>query len=214
MEKPAVIFDLDGTLLNTLEDLKDALNHALHAHGFPARTLAQVRRFVGNGNWKLILRGVPQGTDEATARAVFEAFMDYYQAHSMDKTRPYDGVGALLDALKEKSYPMAIVTNKVHAAALPLCGEFFPQVDVVVGAQEGYQNKPAPDMVRLALDTLGAGANAVYVGDSEVDLATARNSGLDCVCVTWGFRDREELEAQGGKTFAATPEELLEILTR
>lgn len=213
MEKRAVIFDLDGTLLNTLEDLRDALNHALGVHGFPPRTLAQVRRFVGNGNWKLVLRGVPEGTDEATARAVFDAFMDYYQAHSMDKTRPYDGVGELLDGLKEKGYPMAIVTNKVHAAALPLCAKFFPQVDVVVGAREGLQNKPEPDMVRLALETLGAGERAVYVGDSEVDLATARNAGLACLCVTWGFRDREELEAQGGDIFAATPGELLELLT-
>lgn len=213
MEKRAVIFDLDGTLLNTLEDLKDALNHALGAYGFPAKTLAEVRRFVGNGNRKLVQRGVPQGTGEDTTQAVFAAFMDYYQAHSMDKTRPYDGMGELLDALKERGCPMAIVTNKVHAAALPLCGAFFPQVDVVVGAQEALANKPAPDMVYRALEQLGVTeAEAVYVGDSEVDVATARNSGLDCVCVTWGFRDREELEAAGGRTFARSPMEILALL--
>ncbi len=213
MEKKAVIFDLDGTLLNTLEDLKDALNYALAAHGFPQRSLEEVRAFVGNGNRVLVQRGVPPGTGEAAAEAVFETFIPYYQAHSMDKTRPYDGVGSVLDALKTAGVKTAIVTNKVHTAAVPLCRRFFPQVDLVVGAQSGLANKPEADMVLAALEGLGAtAAEAVYVGDTEVDIATARNAGLPCVCVAWGFRTRAQQEAAGGVRFAGTPAELLELL--
>ncbi len=210
MKKTAVIFDLDGTLLNTLEDLKNALNYALASQGYPTRTLAEVRRFVGNGIPKLIERAAPP---EAPVQALLDVFLPYYQAHNMDLTRPYDGVDRLLDRLRDQERPMAIVTNKVHSAAVTLCGQFFPQVGTVVGAQPGLQNKPAPDMVRAALELLGVGrSEAVYVGDSEVDLATARNAGLPFVCVTWGFRDREELERQGATTFAADPEELWQIL--
>ncbi len=213
MEKKAVIFDLDGTLLNTLEDLKDALNYALAVHGFPPRSLEEVRSFVGNGNRVLVQRGAPQGTGEAAAEAVFETFIPYYQAHSMDKTRPYDGVGAVLDALREAGVKTAIVTNKVHTAAVPLCQRFFPQVDLVVGAQSGLANKPEADMVLAALEGLGAkAAEAVYVGDTEVDIATARNAELPCVCVAWGFRTRAQQEAAGGVRFAGTPAELLELL--
>lgn len=213
MKTKAVIFDLDGTLLNTLDDLRAALNYALETQGFPPRSLEEVRQFVGNGNWKLVQRGVPQGTDETAARAVYDAFLPYYQAHSMDTTRPYPGIGELLEGLKKAGVAMAIVTNKVHTAAVPLCREFFPQVEVVVGSQEGLANKPAPDMVHAAMKTLGVAAvEAVYVGDTGVDIATARNSGLECVCVAWGFRSRSEQEAQGGKRFAATAEELLALL--
>lgn len=213
MKPKAVIFDLDGTLLNTLDDLAAALNYALGTRGFPARSLEEVRQFVGNGNWKLVQRGVPQGTDEAAAQGVYDAFLPYYQAHSMDATRPYPGIQELLDGLKAAGVAMGIVTNKVHSAAVPLCREFFPQVEVVVGSQEGLANKPAPDMVHAAMKTLGVSAGeAVYVGDTGVDIATARNAGLACVCVAWGFRSRAEQEAQGGERFAATPQELLVLL--
>lgn len=207
----AILFDLDGTLLNTLEDLRDAVNYALTVHGYPKRTLEETRRFVGNGMAKLIERAVPAGAEPGP---VLDTFLLYYQAHSMDKTRPYDGVGALLDGLKARGLSMAIVTNKAHAAALPLCGKFFPQVDTVVGAREGLKTKSHPDMVRFAMEALGARAEeTVYIGDSEVDLATAQNAGLDYVCVTWGFRSRAELEAHGATRFAATPEELLTLLS-
>ncbi len=213
MTYKAVIFDLDGTQLDTLDDLRDALNYALAAHGFPLRSLDEVRGFVGNGNWKLVQRGVPKGTDEETARAVFETFIPRYQAHSMDKTRPYDGVGETLDALKAAGIKMAIATNKVHSAAAPLCQNFFPQVDLVVGAQEGLANKPAPDMLRYALEHLDVpAAEAVYVGDTEVDIETARNAGLPCVCVAWGFRSRAEQKAAGGTVFADDARALLELL--
>lgn len=213
MSKQAVIFDLDGTLLNTLDDLKDALNHALSAHGFPARSLDEVRRFVGNGNLVLVRRGLGAGADEAAVERVYETFLPYYQAHAMDKTAPYPGIPALLDALKAAGVKMAIATNKVHAAALPLCRKFFPQVDVVIGAQEDLRNKPEPDMVRAGLEALGVTEDeAVYIGDTEVDIATARNAGLDCVCVAWGFRSKDEQQAAGGRTFAQSPEEILALL--
>ncbi len=210
MKKTAVIFDLDGTLLDTLDDLRDALNYTLHAFGYPQRTLDEVRRFVGNGIPNLIERAT---SPDAPIQEMLDVFLPYYQRHNMDKTRPYAGVSEMLDRLKEQGRLMAIVTNKVHAASQALCGRFFPQVDVVVGSQPGLPNKPAPDMVRAAMERLGVGpAETVYVGDSEVDLATARNTGLDCVCVTWGFRDREELERQGGTVFAASPTELVRLL--
>lgn len=210
MDKKAVIFDLDGTLLDTLDDLRDALNHTLTACGYPPRTLDEVRRFVGNGIPNLIERAT---SPNAPIQEMLDVFLPYYQLHNMDKTRPYAGVSEMLDRLRERGHSMAIVTNKVHAAAVALCGRFFPQVDVVIGSQPGLQNKPAPDMVWAAMERLGVGpAETVYVGDSEVDLATARNAGLDCVCVTWGFRDREELEGRGGTVFAASPEELARLL--
>lgn len=210
MKKTAVIFDLDGTLLDTLDDLRDALNYTLHAFGYPQRTLDEVRRFVGNGIPNLIERAT---SPDAPIQEMLDVFLPYYQRHNMDKTRPYAGVSEMLDRLKEQGRLMAIVTNKVHAASQALCGRFFPQVDVVVGSQPGLPNKPAPDMVRAAMERLGVGpAETVYVGDSEVDLATARNTGLDCVCVTWGFRDREELERQGGTVFVASPTELVRLL--
>lgn len=210
MNKTAVIFDLDGTLLDTLDDLRDALNYTLHAFGYPQRTLDEVRRFVGNGIPNLIERAT---SPDAPIQEMLDVFLPYYQRHNMDKTRPYAGVSEMLDRLKEQGRLMAIVTNKVHAASQALCGRFFPQVDVVVGSQPGLPNKPAPDMVRAAMERLGVGPEeTVYVGDSEVDLATARNTGLDCVCVTWGFRDREELERQGGTVFAASPTELVRLL--
>lgn len=210
MKKTAVIFDLDGTLLDTLDDLRDALNYTLHAFGYPQRTLDEVRRFVGNGIPNLIERAT---SPDAPIQEMLDVFLPYYQRHNMDKTRPYAGVSEMLDRLKEQGRLMAIVTNKVHAASQALCGRFFPRVDVVVGSQPGLPNKPAPDMVRAAMERLGVGPEeTVYVGDSEVDLATARNTGLDCVCVTWGFRDREELERQGGTVFAASPTELVRLL--
>lgn len=210
MKKTAVIFDLDGTLLDTLDDLRDALNYTLHAFGYPQRTLDEVRRFVGNGIPNLIERAT---SPDAPIQEMLDVFLPYYQRHNMDKTRPYAGVSEMLDRLKEQGRLMAIVTNKVHAASQALCGRFFPQVDVVVGSQPGLPNKPAPGMVRAAMERLGVGPEeTVYVGDSEVDLATARNTGLDCVCVTWGFRDREELERQGGTVFAASPTELVRLL--
>lgn len=211
--KKLVVFDMDGTVLNTLDDLKDTLNYALGQYHFPARTLEETRAFVGNGIHKLIERAVPEGTDAQTVEKVFDTFLEYYQIHCMDQTRPYPGIVSLLQSLKEAGLLTAVVSNKADAAVQELCERFFPGLfDFAVGEHEGVQKKPAPDMVQLALRTLGTQASdAVYVGDSDVDLATAKNSGLDGIIVTWGFRDREFLESQGADVFADTPEKVREL---
>lgn len=211
--KKLVVFDMDGTILNTLDDLKDTLNYALGQYHFPARTLEETRAFVGNGIHKLIERAVPEGTDAQTVEKVFDTFLEYYQIHCMDQTRPYPGIVSLLQSLKEAGLLTAVVSNKADAAVQELCERFFPGLfDFAVGEHEGVQKKPAPDMVQLALRTLGTQASdAVYVGDSDVDLATAKNSGLDSIIVTWGFRDREFLESQGVEVFADTPEKVREL---
>lgn len=211
--KKLVVFDMDGTILNTLDDLKDTLNYALGQYHFPARTLEETRAFVGNGIHKLIERAVPEGTDAQTVEKVFNTFLEYYQIHCMDQTRPYPGIVSLLQSLKEAGLLTAVVSNKADAAVQELCERFFPGLfDFAVGEHEGVQKKPAPDMVQLALRTLGTQASdAVYVGDSDVDLATAKNSGLDSIIVTWGFRDREFLESQGADVFADTPEKVREL---
>lgn len=211
--KKLVVFDMDGTILNTLDDLKDTLNYALGQYHFPARTLEETRAFVGNGIHKLIERAVPEGTDAQTVEKVFDTFLEYYQIHCMDQTRPYPGIVSLLQSLKEAGLLTAVVSNKADAAVQELCERFFLGLfDFAVGEHEGVQKKPAPDMVQLALRTLGTQASdAVYVGDSDVDLATAKNSGLDSIIVTWGFRDREFLESQGVEVFADTPEKVREL---
>lgn len=211
--KKLVVFDMDGTILNTLDDLKDTLNYALGQYHFPARTLEETRAFVGNGIHKLIERAVPEGTDAQTVEKVFDTFLEYYQIHCMDQTRPYPGIVSLLQSLKEAGLLTAVVSNKADAAVQELCERFFPGLfDFAVGEHEGVQKKPAPDMVQLALRTLGTQASdAVYVGDSDVDLATAKNSGLDSIIVTWGFRDREFLESQGVDVFADTPQKVREL---
>lgn len=214
--KTAIIFDLDGTLLDTLDDLRDALNHALTAHSYPTRTLDETRRFVGNGIRNLVSRGVPAGTSDAEIDAVFETFKPYYQAHCLDKTKPYDGIMELLTRLKRDGYPIAVVSNKADSAVQTLCGRFFPGlVDFAVGERQNVRRKPAPDSVLAALDALKVTkSQAVYVGDSEVDIQTARNAGLPCISVTWGFRTEKTLLEAGAERFAHTPEELWELLQK
>ncbi len=212
--KNAIIFDLDGTLLDTLDDLRDALNHALAAHAYPTRTLDETRRFVGNGIRNLVARGVPAGTAEADIDAVFATFKPYYQAHCLDKTRPYEGILELLERLKQTGYPTAVVSNKADAAVQTLCDRFFPGVvDFAVGERQNVRRKPAPDSVFAALDALKVSREqAVYVGDSEVDIQTAHNAGLPCISVAWGFRTEKTLLEAGAERLARTPPELWELL--
>ena len=200
--KTGILFDLDGTLLNTLEDLADGLNHTLGQFGYPVRTLEEVRRFVGNGAAKLIQRAVPEG---AEPMPVLAAFRSYYDAHCRVKTKPYEGV---VDAIMElgKEYPLAIVSNKPDSAVKSLCADYFPGI-YARGESTDCARKPAPDMVRKAMAAIGV-ESCVYVGDSEVDMATARNAGVRCLAVLWGFRDREELEAAGAKHFCENPADL------
>lgn len=203
--KTGILFDLDGTLLNTLEDLLDATNYALDVCGYPPRTLSELRRFVGNGAENQIRRSLPQGTAPEEVQRVLAVYKPYYTAHCQIKTRPYDGIPQAL-ALLQKKYPVAIVSNKPDGAVKALCADLFPGV-YALGEVPGCPRKPAPDMIFQALAAIGA-ERGVYVGDSEVDVATANNAGLPCVSVLWGFRDREDMEAAGAVHFCRTPAQL------
>ena len=207
------IFDLDGTLLDTLTDLAASTNYALRTHGMPEHTIDEVRRFVGNGVRKLMERAVPDGTDNPLFDEAFATFRQYYMEHSLDTTRPYEGVPEMISALKAKGCHLAVVSNKMMAATQELCRHFFPEtIEVAIGENEaeGIRKKPAPDTVIAALRQLGVGQErAVYVGDSDVDIETARNSGLPCISVLWGFRDRDFLLQHGAKTLISAPSELL-----
>ncbi|MBQ8403513.1 MAG: HAD-IA family hydrolase, partial [Clostridia bacterium] len=188
-----VIFDLDGTLLNTLEDLCDSTNFALACFGFPARTLAEVRSFVGNGIGKLIERAVPEGTESSVCAQVLEVFKAHYSENCNNKTRAYDGIEWLLKKLKEEKIKIAVVSNKVDSAVKVLCERYFADyISVAIGETENIRRKPAPDTVFAAMELLGAEKkNTVYVGDSEVDVETAKNAGIGLVAVSWGFRNRD-----------------------
>lgn len=214
MKYKYVIFDLDGTILDTLDDLADAANAALKACGFPERTRDEVRLFVGNGIRKLIERAVPKGTSEEDIVKTHEAFTAYYSVHCKDKTKPYKGIPELVKALKANGIRSAVVSNKADYGVKALCEEYFEGLfDMSVGEREGIRKKPAPDSVFEAMRIMGADkAETVYIGDSDVDVMTAQNSGIDCIGVSYGFRGREFLEAHGAKVIADTVDELYEIL--
>lgn len=207
--KTGILFDLDGTLLNTLEDLLDATNYALNVCGFPPRTLAQLRQAVGNGAANQIRRSLPEGTPEDTVQRVLSIYKPYYTAHCQIKTQAYPGIPQALATLQQ-DYPIAIVSNKPNAAVKTLCAQYFPGV-YALGETPDCPRKPAPDMVLRALKAIGAD-NGIYVGDSEVDVVTARNAGMPCVSVLWGFRDREDMEAAGGSCFCSSPDQLPQVI--
>ena len=212
--KKAIIFDLDGTLLNTLEDLTDSTNYALRTCGFPERTLEEVRRFVGNGIRKLIERAVPVNTDAENISECFTVFCEHYKQNMENKTAEYTGISDMLSALYAAGYKMAIVTNKADFAAQVLCGKLFGNyVKTVVGSVENRPNKPAPDGVYYALEQMGVvKEEAVFIGDSEVDILTAKNAEIDAIGVLWGFRDLADLEAVGVKMTVKTVKELEKLL--
>ena len=213
MSYQTYIFDLDGTLLDTLGDLAASVNYAMRTHGMPEHSVDEVCRFVGNGVRRLMERAVPGGAAHPAFEAAFATFRRHYMEHSLDTTRPYEGIPEMLQELKRRGRHTAVVSNKFDAATKELCRHFFPDtIDVAVGEHEaeGIRKKPAPDTVLQALSQLGVGQEgAVYVGDSDVDIQTARNSGLPCVSVLWGFRNREFLLAHGAETFVSQPLELL-----
>ena len=204
--KTGILFDLDGTLLNTLEDLLDATNHALRTHGYPERTLPELRRFVGNGAENQIRLSLPAGSTPEEVQRVLATYKPYYTAHCQIKTRPYDGILEALSKLGEK-YPLAIVSNKPDAAVKALCADYFPGI-YALGETTGCPRKPAADMVFKAMKAIGA-EKCIYVGDSEVDVLTAKNAGVPCVSVLWGFRDREDMEKAGGQIFCEKAEDLV-----
>ncbi len=208
-----IIFDLDGTLLDTLEDLTNSVNYALERCQMPVRTISEVKGFVGNGIRVLMVNAVPDGEKNPRFEEAFSIFKEHYAVHCNDKTRAYDGVCALLETLKEKGYALAIVSNKVDSAVQELKEKYFSAVGVAIGDREGIRRKPEADSVLLALKELGSSRErAVYVGDSDVDLMTAANSGLPCISVLWGFRDREFLLAHGAKVFAENPSDIINIV--
>lgn len=213
-----VIFDLDGTLLDTLQDLCDAVNAALLRCGYPPRSLEEVRAFVGNGIKLLMVRALPGGEDNPDFPAAFQAFRESYTAHCFDHTRPYPGIDGLLAELKAAGCRIAVVSNKADAAVKALCRQFFPDtVDIAVGEREaeGIRKKPAPDTVLEVLRLFDADrASAVYIGDSDVDIMTAGNAGLPCISVTWGFRSKEFLAEHGAARYADSPAELGALLLR
>ncbi len=210
----AVIFDLDGTLLNTLEDLADSANYALTVHNFPQRSLGEIRQFVGNGVANLIRRAVPAGTTPEAIERCLTDFKAYYLTHMKKKTGPYAGILELLRALQNHNCFTAVVSNKFDGAVKELCRDYFDSLlPVALGEKQGIRKKPAPDLVLRCLEALQVPADsAVYVGDSDVDIQTAANAGLPCISVTWGFRDRPFLVEHGASVLVDTPQELLELL--
>lgn len=203
--KIGIIWDLDGTLLDTLQDLTDSTNYVMTQMGYPTHSIQAVRQFVGNGARRLLELAVPPGGDAQRAYALFQ---QYYPTHCRIKTAPYPGIPEALASLQD--HPLAIVSNKPDPAVKILCAQYFPGI-LACGEHPGCPRKPAPNMVWHAMTTLGVD-RCVYVGDSEVDVETAKNAGVPCLSVTWGFRDRKELEEAGGKHFCDCPESLNKIL--
>lgn len=214
MKYQLAIFDLDGTILNTLEDLADSINYALKANGYPERTIDEVRRFVGNGARKLVERATPAGTSENEQDQVLEAFNRYYKVHCADKTGPYEGIMELLRELRAAGCKTAVVSNKPDYGVQELCQQYFEGMfDFAVGERAGIARKPAPDSVNEVLQVLHVErTDAVYIGDSEVDVETAANAEMDHIIVTWGFREKEFLAQRGAKRFAETPDEIRQMI--
>ena len=206
-----VLLDLDGTLLDTLEDLADSLNHVLRKYGCPECPVGDVRRFVGRGLRNLMAQALEGGETHPRFEEMFAEFRPYYTAHCQDKTRPYPGIPELLAALQQRGYRAAVVSNKSETAARALIGKYFSLP--TVGQRDGMRPKPEPDMLDEALRILGSSRDrAVCVGDSEVDFAMAGKAGLPCILVTWGLRDRDTLEALHPAALADTPDAVLEKL--
>ncbi len=208
------IFDLDGTLLSTLNDLASSTNYALRWAGMPERTIEEVRMFVGNGVKLLMERAIPEGVNNPKFEETYAKFREHYMEHNLDTTRPYDGVPELLHELKRRGKHLAIVSNKFYAATQDLAKHFFPDtIEVAIGERENIRKKPAPDTVLEALRQLNVSKeDAVYIGDSDVDIMTAKNCSLPCISVLWGFRDKDFLIEHGGSLFVDKPIEILSSL--
>lgn len=214
MKYKTLIFDLDGTLLNTLLDLASSVNYAMRECGFNERTADEIRRFIGNGVAVLIQRSVPDGTSEEEYKKALDIFKTHYKENSRNNTAPYDGICDLLRKLKEDGYNLAIVSNKVDFAVKDLRDEFFNGlIDVAIGDSDATRTKPEPDMVYKAIEELGVDKEScIYIGDTDVDIETARNSGMDCISVSWGFRLRSELEECGATMIADCAEDILKFV--
>lgn len=210
--KKTVIFDLDGTLLNTLDDLADSTNYALSKFGYPTRTIEEVRQFVGNGVAKLIERAIPEGKNNPNFEKCLAIFKENYAQNMYNKTAPYNGIIEMLSNLKSKGIKIAVVSNKFDLAVKELCKKYFEGfIDFAAGENEaqGIKKKPAPDTVISVLNEFNfASEDAVYVGDSDVDIMTAKNSKMPCISVTWGFRDEKFLLGNGATILINAPSEI------
>lgn len=205
-----ILFDLDGTLLDTLQDIADSVNFAMKEMGFPQKSLQEVRASVGNGVQRLIANTIPEERSDALEETL-AIFRPYYAAHSQVKSAPYDGIPQVIDRLQKDGYHCGIVSNKPDKAVKELAAKFFPDFAMAAGEREGVARKPQPDGIFRALDEIGGNRKeCIYIGDSDVDIATANNAGIPCIAVTWGFRDREDLKKAGAVHFADTAEELYE----
>lgn len=213
MKYSTYIFDLDGTLLDTLLDLANAVNFAMRAKGYPERTTEEVRSFIGNGIKVLIKRSVPENTSEKDYAEALEIFTKYYLEHIADNTKPYDGITQVVETLRSNGCKVAVLSNKAHVAAQAVVKDFFGDIfDVVVGKMDEFPSKPEPDSLFYTIKTLGVKPeDCVYIGDSDVDVLTAHNAGLPCIGVTWGNRDEDVLVASGAEYIARTPNEILDI---
>ena len=211
-----VIFDLDGTILDTLEDLYLSVNHALRKNELPERTMEEVRRFVGNGIRKLIERAVPEESSEELIEQVHADFTAYYEVHCADHTKPYDGIPELIRSLRAAGMQTAVVSNKADYAVQSLCRKYFPDLfDAVAGEKEGIRRKPAPDSVNLVLNQLAVKREqSVYIGDSDVDILTAKNSGMPCISVDWGFRSGTFLREHGAELILSKTEDVEAFLLK
>lgn len=211
-----VIFDLDGTLLDTLDDLCNSVNYSLRTNNFPERSLEEVRTFVGNGIRLLIERSVPEGTSKELIDKTFQCFKTYYAVHCNDKTKTYPGVMDMLKELKKNGYKIAVLSNKAQYAVTKLCDIYFNNLlDDAVGARENVAKKPSPDALYICAENNNINLNnVIYVGDSDVDVATANNAGVRGIAVTWGFRSRELLIKCGAENLADNTDELLQILLK
>ena len=214
MKYKIIIFDLDGTLLDTLQDLANSVNFALDSMNYPNRTISEIRMFVGNGIGKLIERAVPENTEEEAFQATFQTFKSHYKQHCEDCTLPYRGISELLDFLKEQGVQTAVVSNKADFAVKKLCEKYFgTRISFAIGEQADVRRKPAPDMVISVLEKMNAlPKESVYIGDSDVDIETARNAGIDLISVTWGFRDKDFLSQSGASVFADSVEQLKDLI--
>ena len=209
MRFSTVIWDLDGTLLNTIDDLRDCVNHVLAKFGYPLRTIPEMKMFVGSGIRVMLARAVPGGEENPQFEEMFACFTEYYSIHCQDKTAPYEGVNEVLATLRKNGCKMAIVTNKIQSAAEELCHNLFPEVEIVIGDSPDIQKKPAPDGVYKAMSLLGADPTATaYIGDSNIDVETAKAAGLPCLAVLWGFRTKEQLLSYGAEHLFDTPDAL------
>ena len=216
MKIDTIIFDLDGTLLNSLNDLHACFNHAITSFGYPKRTLNEIKSFVGNGIKKAIERALPNPIEDSDLNKIVDYFRIYYKDHMLEYTKPYDGIIPMLKELKQKGYKIAVVSNKYDDAVKNLVKNYFGEyIDIAVGEGYGIRRKPEIDGVIEAINELNSNLKkAIYIGDSEVDIKTAKNAGIHCISVTWGYRDKDFLMSEGAEYFANLPKEIIEIIEK